>query len=91
MGFPSQECWSGLLFLSPGNLPDPVIEFTSPALAGGFFTTEPLGRPALGIVPEVKSRLPLPGRSHGSLGSLFTNLSILPPLCVVAHTGYKAY
>ena len=91
MGFPSQEYWSRLLCLSPGNLPDPAIEPTSPALAGGFFTTEPPAKPALGIVPGVKSRLPLPGRSHGSLGSQLTNLASLSPLCVVAHTGYKAY
>jgi len=32
--------WSGLPFPSPGDHPDPGIELTSPALAGGFFTTE---------------------------------------------------
>ena len=30
-----------------GDLPDPGIEPKSPALAGGFFTTEPPGRPKL--------------------------------------------
>ena len=30
---------------SSGDLPDPGIEFPSPALAGGFFTTEPPGKP----------------------------------------------
>ena len=42
MGFSRQEYWSGLPFPSPGDLPDPGIEFkslTSPALTGGFFTT----------------------------------------------------
>ena len=42
--FPRQEYWSGLPFLSPGDLPDPGIEPASPAspaLAGGFLTTEP--------------------------------------------------
>ena len=39
MGFPRQEYWSGLPFPPPGNLPNPGIEPTSPALAGGFFTT----------------------------------------------------
>ena len=41
MGFSRQEYWSGLPFLSPGDLPYPGIEpgsLTSPALAGGFFT-----------------------------------------------------
>ena len=32
-----QEYWSGLPFLSPGDLPGPGIEPVSPALAGGFF------------------------------------------------------
>ena len=30
MGFPKQEYWSGLLFPSPGDLPDPGIELMSP-------------------------------------------------------------
>ena len=37
-----QEYWSGLPFSSPEDLPDPGItpsSLTSPALAGGFFTT----------------------------------------------------
>ena len=48
MGFPSQGYWSRLPFLSPGDLPDPGIQLSSlasPALAGGFFTTEPQGKP----------------------------------------------
>ena len=45
MEFPRQECWSGLLFPPPRDLPDPGIEPTSLALAGGFFTTEPPGKP----------------------------------------------
>ena len=37
-----QEYWSGLLFPTPGDLPNPRIETSSPvstAMAGGFFTT----------------------------------------------------
>ena len=45
MGFPRQEYWSGLPFPSPGDLPDPGMEAVSPASAGVFFTTEPLGKP----------------------------------------------
>ena len=45
MGFPRQEYWSGLPSPSVGALPDPGIEPASPALAGGFFTTEPQGKP----------------------------------------------
>ena len=40
MEFPRQKYWSGLPFPSPGDLPDPGIELTSPALTGGFLTTE---------------------------------------------------
>ena len=45
MGFPRQEYCSGLLFLSPEDLPDPGIKPTSPALADRFFTAEPPGKP----------------------------------------------
>ena len=41
MGFSQQEYWSGVPFPSPGDLPDPRTEPTSPALAGRFFTTVP--------------------------------------------------
>ena len=41
MGFPRQEYWSGLLFPSLGDLPDPG----SPVLTGRFFITEHLGSP----------------------------------------------
>jgi len=34
----------GCHFLLQGNLPDPGTKSTSPALAGRFFTTEPLGK-----------------------------------------------
>ena len=44
MGFPGQEHLSGLPCPPPGDLPDPGIKPTSCALAGGFFTTEYLGR-----------------------------------------------
>ena len=49
MGFPWQEYWCGLSFPSPGDLPNPGIEPTSPVLAGRFFTTEPPGSPLLTI------------------------------------------
>ena len=41
MGFPRQEYLSGLLFPSPGDLPNLGIEPRSPVLARGFFTAEP--------------------------------------------------
>ena len=42
MGFSRQEYWSRLPCPPPGDLPDPGIKLASlmsPALAGGFFTT----------------------------------------------------
>ena len=48
MGFTTQEYWSGLPCPPSGVLPDPGTEPTSlasPTLAGGFFTTEPPGKP----------------------------------------------
>ena len=46
MEFSRHVYWSRLPFPTPGDLPDPGIEPMSPespALAGGFFTTTPLG------------------------------------------------
>ena len=43
-----QEYWSGLSFLTPGDLPDPGIKpesLVSPALAGRFFATVLPGKP----------------------------------------------
>ena len=48
MAFSRQEYWSGLPFPSPGDLLHPGIEPVSPvslALAAGFFTTVPPGKP----------------------------------------------
>ena len=65
MGCPRQEYWSGLQFPSPGDLPDPGIESSSPALKAD--SDEPLeetefiiflGRPDQGLFFP-------PSRSHG--------------------------
>ena len=45
MGFLRRRYWSGLPFPSLGDLPEPGIKSTSPAMASGFFTTEPPGKP----------------------------------------------
>ena len=41
MGFSRQAHWSELPFPPPGDLPKPGTGPASPALGGGFFTTEP--------------------------------------------------
>ena len=53
MGFPRQEYRSGLPFPSPGESSQPGIEPMSPALAGGFFTTEPHGKPSWALGTEI--------------------------------------
>ena len=45
MGFPRQECFSGLPFPSPGTLPDPGIEPWSPAMQVDSLPTELPGKP----------------------------------------------
>ena len=58
MGFSRQEYWSGLPFSSLGNLPNPKTEPgspVSPALAGGFFTAEPRGKPRGGREGKIYS------------------------------------
>ena len=45
MGFSRQEYWSGLPFLSPGNLPNPGIKPGSPALQADALPSEPPGKP----------------------------------------------
>ena len=49
--FSRQDYWTGSLFHTLGDLPDPGIEPESPALASGFFTTAPRENPfwALGL------------------------------------------
>ena len=42
MEFSRQEYWSGLPFLSPGDLPDPGIKPVSPALKADSLLSEPL-------------------------------------------------
>ena len=43
IGFSRQECWSGLPFPSPGDLPNPGIEPRSPALQADVLPSEPPG------------------------------------------------
>ena len=45
MGFSRQECWSGLPFPSPGDLPDPEIKPGSPALQADALPSESPGKP----------------------------------------------
>ena len=44
-GIPGQEYWSVLLFLTPGDIPDPMVKPRSPALPGDYLLPEPPGKP----------------------------------------------
>ena len=52
---PRQEYWSGLPFLSPGDLPDPGIKPRSPALQADALTSEPPGKPRKTINKQVNA------------------------------------
>ena len=58
MEFSRQEYWNVLLFATPGDLYDPGIKPTSPALSGMFFYHSHLGRPK----KTSKSYPPIPGK-----------------------------
>ena len=53
MGFSRQEYWSGLLFPSSGDLPNPGIEARSPTLQADTLPSEPPGKPMDLSVPSV--------------------------------------
>ena len=77
--FPRQEHWSGLPFLSSGDLLHPGIEPVSPALAGGFFTTEPPGKPLSGRGGASKLSSFSQGVGHSAFVSLNKlSLDLLP-------------
>ena len=56
MGFSRQECWSGLPFPSPGDLPDPGIESRSPALQADALPLSHQGSPYQVLVLQRKHK-----------------------------------
>ena len=63
MEFSRQEYWSGLPFLSPGDLPNPGIKPRSPALQADALPSEPPEKPNLDGI--LKSRdITLPTKVH---------------------------
>ena len=87
MGFSRQECWSGLPFLPPGDLPDSGIEpesLGSPLLAGRLSLAPP-GKPTgmylVGLFSAVIFRDPSSkcGLSDAPLSILFIALGQLIP------------
>ena len=73
VGFTRQEYWSGFPFSPPGDLLDPGIEpayLGAPALAGIFFTTEPVGKP-LESRKDKKTEAPSVSRKEFSYAESF--------------------
>ena len=76
-----QEYWSGLPFPNPGGLPDPGIEpmsLVSWALTGGFFMTEPPGKPSIGSYSCSASKLCDSLQPHGLQHTRFPVLHSFP-------------
>ena len=60
MEFSRQEYWSRLPFPTPGNLNNPKIKPTSPALPGRFFTTEPAAKSTMEYYSAIKTNERMP-------------------------------
>ena len=82
--FSRQEYWSELPVPSPADLPDPGIEpmsLASPALAGGFFTVEPPGKP----IDQYQNQASDIGTIHRAYSDFisFTCICVCVCVCVV--------
>ena len=73
MGFSRQEYWSGLLFPSPGNLPNPGLKPGSPALQADSLPIELRGKPWSGSQPWLKWPF-FPGHKSCSKNGSFSDL-----------------
>ena len=76
MEFSRQKYWIELPFPLPGDLLHPGIEPASPALAGGFFTIEPPGRPGYAGDSNEQPRVRTTAGNWES-----PCLSLFPPRC----------
>ena len=56
MEFSRQEYWSGLPFPPPGDLPDPGVEPSSPALQADSIPSEPPGKPLVYLYARTGSQ-----------------------------------
>ena len=83
MRFPRQEYWSGVPFLTPGDLSRPEIKPqspVSPALAGRFFTTMPPGKPLVALNSLACAQAPQQGLRYKDDGAFYQGLTISPVL-----------
>ena len=82
MEFYRQEYWSGLPFPTPEDLPNPGTEPVSLAsleLAGRFFTTASLGKPAKAIILQFKKKKKRKNRVRWPFIQIHFILSV--PIC----------
>ena len=89
MEFSRQEYWSGLPFLTAGNLPDPGIKpvsFESPALAGGLFITCATSEARCTQHRECSLQLQLAALQMSSPRTAHARLSLLFMLSKVEHS-----
>ena len=77
MGFSRQEYWSGLLFPSPGDLPDPGIKPGSPALQADSLPLSHQGSPQkvyaeqnVVSAPSVKGKGDTPPSNHNIINNI---------------------
>ena len=54
--FSRQEYWSGLPPPNSGDLPNPGVELTSPAVAGNSLSSEPPGKPVTAILIQQQTQ-----------------------------------
>ena len=80
MEFSKQEYWSGLPFLSPGDLPDPGIKPESPALPADSLPSEPQGKPFLLVKCNIIERLRKVTKAVHFKLSQKTRTTSMPPL-----------
>ena len=90
MGFSRQESWSGLPFLSPGDLPDPGIEPRSPILQADALPSEPPGKP-LKDKTDHKVLILLTARTNEFLITCFTFLSLSTLLKIGSYQQQNKY
>ena len=88
MGFSRQECWSGLPFPSPGDLPNPGIKPGSPSLQADALPSEPPGKTNPSWIPLA---MHIYSSSHKrqrilpqSLPLVFININIKDSKCICA-------
>ena len=90
MGFSRQEYWSGLLFPSPGNLPDPGIEPGSPVLQADLYQLSYKGSPC-SVVSFIKSiciifqAFQMPNNTYFSAVQLLIHVWLFATPWIAAH------